>query len=568
MIAAPVGGRGGGGRCRAALGLRPVRLPRVQRLHVGADPRHHVQAVLVEALRRHPVHVARCHPAPRLNHDPPGPGPAIRGRCAGDMRIDEAGGQRVRAQRKPRPASRTWGSSQSRSAARARSPPPLVQLPPRDTRLVPAAAPCGSTCGACAASGYGPYQSAVHSQTLPARFERAGGARAVGVAAHRRGGRPAVVAVVQRAPRDALAAGHRRALAAARVEAPRVRRLVAPGIDPAIVAARRVLPLGLGRQPPPPPRAVRRRLRPVDAVDRVVGAVAAVAPPAEPPHLRGRVRRPVHGQRRRAARPGRHAGGVAGHRHLGAIDAVRRQRDRVPRVLVGIPRAVRAPHLEHPGRHGDHVVRTPPRCSRGAGAPRPVRRRRAPQRGERGDGGERARPAPPPPGTPAIAAVRRHRLAGGRLAGDQRLQRVAHRRARREPLVGLAAQAAIDDRREPRIDPRCRGRERRRPGVQHRAPHVLLRVAVVRRLAGGELVEQRAERVDVRARRRRLAAPRLGRHVRRRAHHGAGAREPGRHEAAAGHGRGPAGRGVEHLDRRRAPGIRAARGGGGLGGGR
>src|SRR5213078_744 len=75
--------------------------------------------------------------------------------------------------------------------------------------------------------------------------EHAERARAVGKAPDRRSGRPAIVAIVQRLPRDRLARCHRDALGAAGIQPLRCRRLVAPRIAAAVAAACGVLPLGL-----------------------------------------------------------------------------------------------------------------------------------------------------------------------------------------------------------------------------------------------------------------------------------------------------------------------------------
>src|SRR5579862_2926370 len=74
-----------------------------------------------------------------------------------------AGGSRSPAIRNPSVCSCVFGSREAREAHRM-LPASDCQLPPRTTRASPDCGPAGSS---TSSAGYGPYQSLVHSATLP-----------------------------------------------------------------------------------------------------------------------------------------------------------------------------------------------------------------------------------------------------------------------------------------------------------------------------------------------------------------------------------------------------------------
>ena len=103
----------------------------------------------------------------------------------------------------------------------------------------------------------------------------------------------------------------------------------------------------------------------------------------------------------------------------------------------------------------------------------------------------------------------------------------------RVAVVGRLGERLGDDEIEHRGDRRVDRARRRRHQVEdleHDRGHVL---AGERRLAGEHLVEDHAEREDVRARLGALARDLLGRHVARRAEHDAGLRAAPRPSACA-----------------------------------
>jgi hypothetical protein len=168
------------------------------------------------------------------------------------------------------------------------------------------------------------------------------------------------------------------------------------------------------------------------------------------------------------------------------------------------------------------------------------------------------RQPPAPPQRPAQHRPRRR----GRDLGGERLQRLRQLLARGVALQRIAAQAAIDDRGEAQVHGQGLGGERPHVLVDRGQRQRLQRLLVVRRVAAAQLVEDRAQAVHVGALGRGLAAPGLGRHVRRRAEdgadHGQRAARPGRRGAGDGRQGGRAietGRAAE-LQRR---GGRAAR---------
>ena len=105
--------------------------------------------------------------------------------------------------------------------------------------------------------------------------------------------------------------------------------------------------------------------------------------------------------------------------------------------------------------------------------------------------------------------------------GAQLIERFAQFVGRGEALARVAPQAAVDGGREARLDGARLGEG---PGVrvEDGRAQVLHLPAVVRRMARAEVIEERAEGIDVGAEGGRLAAPDLGRHVERRAHHRSG----------------------------------------------
>ncbi len=90
----------------------------------------------------------------------------------------------------------------------------------------------------------------------------------------------------------------------------------------------------------------------------------------------------------------------------------------------------------------------------------------------------------------------------------QPLERLAQLLAAREPLLGIARQAAGDQRRDPRL-----GVERRRVALADRALEVGGVDPRERRRPADQLVHDRTQRVHVGAPGRRLSEPDLGRHV-------------------------------------------------------
>src|SRR5262249_9370410 len=141
------------------------------------------------------------------------------------------------------------------------------------------------------------------------------------------GGRgfPPIAAIVHSPPIHVQDALHQRdALAAARVDAPCTRRLVAPRMPATIGAARRVLPLRFRRQPLASPLAIGRRLVRVYTIDRMLRPVASVAELTVPLHVFGRITASAYRQRRRSTPLGLDTFGVRLHGHLGPVDTVGR----------------------------------------------------------------------------------------------------------------------------------------------------------------------------------------------------------------------------------------------------
>src|ERR1044071_1008781 len=130
---------------------------------------------------------------------------------------------------------------------------------------------------------------------VPRHVEHPERTRTVGEAADRSSRLPAVAGIVHLRPIQVqLAPGHRDALAATGVQPGRTRQLVAPRVRTSVRAPRRILPLGLGRQPLAGPRAVRRGLVPVHAVDRMVRSVLTVAELAVALGVLRRIPAPLH----------------------------------------------------------------------------------------------------------------------------------------------------------------------------------------------------------------------------------------------------------------------------------
>ena len=114
------------------------------------------------------------------------------------------------------------------------------------------------------------------------------------------------------------------------------------------------------------------------------------------------------------------------------------------------------------------------------------------------------------PGPPAPAALRRGRQRRWQDVGLHRLERGPHFTGALVALPGFLGQAARDDRPEHRRHVR---RKRMRRRSQNRRGQLELVAAAERVLAGGHLVEDDAERPDVRPRVGRLAEEQLGRDV-------------------------------------------------------
>jgi hypothetical protein len=116
---------------------------------------------------------------------------------------------------------------------------------------------------------------------------------------------------------------------------------------------------------------------------------------------------------------------------------------------------------------------------------------------------------------PAVGIAVRIAVRRGRLRAE--LERGVQRVGRREPRARIALDQAIDDRCERRFDRRRDVAEPRDVDLLHGIGELFDLDVAKRRGAGEQLVEQDAERVEVRAPRRWLAAPDLGCHVHRRA---------------------------------------------------
>jgi hypothetical protein len=117
-------------------------------------------------------------------------------------------------------------------------------------------------------------------------------------------------------------------------------------------------------------------------------------------------------------------------------------------------------------------------------------------------------------GQPAVRVA----VGPGRVGGRRGvLERGDQRVGRREPGARVELDQAIDDRGERRIDAGHDLGEPRDVAALDGVGELLDREPAVRRLAGQQLVEQDAQRVQIGAPGRGLAAPQLGRHVHRRA---------------------------------------------------
>ena len=132
----------------------------------------------------------------------------------------------------------------------------------------------------------------------------------------------------------------------------------------------------------------------------------------------------------------------------------------------------------------------------------------------------RAVPAHPP----AHELPRRVAVRPDELPGLELLEIVGELARGRVALAGRRRHRARDDREEVRRQIRLERRQRRRVLGEHAREHRLprdagLALAGERRPSGEHVVEDRAERVDIRALVDTFAARLLARHVRRRAHH-------------------------------------------------
>ena len=195
----------------------------------------------------------------------------VRARLCADSRLRATSRSESRCR-----SSASSASSWKRKAGRTQAGCAPFHAPPRMTRSVPASRALRVRARVLASRGsYGAYQSATHSQTLPTmswtpQRDLPFGKLPTGAVVRRsrrrrRTSRDRLIGiVVLLPPRDALLA--------ARVEELRARRLVAPRVDASVGAARRELPLGLGREARALRLAVRPRLLPVDAVDRMLRA--------------------------------------------------------------------------------------------------------------------------------------------------------------------------------------------------------------------------------------------------------------------------------------------------------
>ena len=127
--------------------------------------------------------------------------------------------------------------------------------------------------------------------------------------------------------------------------------------------------------------------------------------------------------------------------------------------------------------------------------------------------------------------LRRRRFAGGERRGERiaARQRRGHRERGRGPLIGLRLEAAHDRALDLRIEALDDGGRRQDARLLALVDQLREVLAVERALAGEDLVEHEAERVDVAARRDLAAGELLGRHVGGRAganRFAGGARQP------------------------------------------
>ena len=107
---------------------------------------------------------------------------------------------------------------------------------------------------------------------------------------------------------------------------------------------------------------------------------------------------------------------------------------------------------------------------------------------------------------------RRVVVRGDELALDEAIEILGELARVLVPLVGIVLEGLVDDRRELRRHAVHQLADRRRWGVDGRLHHLVRGLRVVRRLAREQVIQGRAERVDIAARIDLLATELLGRH--------------------------------------------------------